>query len=87
LTGLDVPGNAGVPLGLQSGPEVQVPLEPCVCVCPGETGAPPVVELEVDGVAWVTDVVVVAVVAGFVAVDVAAPPVVVDWVEDDDLLC
>jgi hypothetical protein len=87
-TGLDVPGNAGVPLGLQSGPDVQAPLEPCVCVCPGDTGAPPpVVELEVDGVAWVTDVVVVAVVTGLVAVDVAAPPVVVDWVEDDDVLC
>jgi hypothetical protein len=84
---LDVPGNAGVPAGLQSGPEVQVPPEPCVCVCAGETGAPPVVELEVGGAACVTDVVVVAAGLELVTADVAAAPVVVDWVEDDDVLC
>ncbi len=79
LTGLDVPGSAGVPAGLQSGPDVQAPPEPCVCVCAGVTGAPPpVVELEVGGVVWVTDVVVVVAGAGLVTVDVAGAPVVVD---------
>jgi hypothetical protein len=79
-TGLDVPGNAGVPVGLQSGPDVQAPLEPCVCVWAGDTGAPPpLVELALDGVVCVTGVVVVVVAGlGLVAVEVAAAPVVVD---------
>jgi hypothetical protein len=87
LTGLEVPGSAGVPAGLQSGPEVQLWLGE-VCVCAGETGAPPppVVELELADVVCVTDVVVV-VGLPFVAVDVAGEPVVVDWVVLDDLLC
>jgi hypothetical protein len=86
LTGFEVPGSAGVPLGLQSGPEVQLWFGE-VCVCAGETGAPPppVVELELDDVVCVTDVVVVGLL--FVAVDVAGEPVVVDWVVLDDLLC
>jgi hypothetical protein len=87
LTGLEVPGRAGVPVGLQSGPDVQAPLEPCVAVGAGDTGAPPPeVVLEVAGVVCVT---VVVVVAGLVLapVEVAPAPVVVDWVEDDDLLC
>jgi hypothetical protein len=85
LTGLDVPGNAGVPVGLQSGPAVQAPLEPCVVVG-GDTGAPPPVVLELAGVVCVTDV--VAVVAGLVPVtaEVVAAPVVIDWVVDDDVL-
>jgi hypothetical protein len=88
LTGLDVPGNAGVPVGLQSGPEVQAPPEPCVCVCAGDTGAPPpVVAPALGGVVCVTDVVVVVAGLVFVSVEVAAAPVVVDWVEDADLLC
>jgi hypothetical protein len=83
-----VPGNAGVPAGLQSGPDVQAPLEPCVCVWAGDTGAPPpLVEVALGGVVWVTDVVVVAGGLGLVAVELAAAPVVVDWVEDDVLLC
>jgi hypothetical protein len=86
LTGFEVPGSAGVPLGLQSGPEVQLWLDE-VCVCAGETGAPPpVVELELDDVVCVVGVVVV-VGLPFVAVDVAGEPVVVDWVVLDDLLC
>jgi hypothetical protein len=84
---LDVPGNAGVPVGLQSGPEVQAPPEPCVCVCAGATGAPPPVVEPPLGVVWVTDVVVVVAGLVFVAVEVGAAPVVVDWVEDDDLVC
>jgi hypothetical protein len=78
LTGLDVPGSAGVPVGLQSGPEVQAPLEPCVAVGTGVTGAPPPdVVLEAAGVVCVTDVVVV-VTAVLVAGEVVAAPVVVD---------
>jgi len=86
LTGLEVPGSAGVPLGLQSGPAVQV--EPCVCVCAGDTGAPPPpdVELELEDVVCVTDVVVVVELL-LVTVEVAAAPVVVDRVVVDDLLC
>ena len=88
LTGLDVPGNAGVPVGLQSGPEVQAPPDPCVWVCAGVTGAPPpVVAPVLGGVVWVTDVVVVVAGLVFVTVEVGAAPVVVDWVEDDDVLC
>jgi hypothetical protein len=89
LTGFDVPGSAGVPVGLQSGPEVQAPLEPCVAVGVGVTGAPPPeVVLELAGVVCVTDVVAV-VVAGVVLVagEVVAAPVVVDWVVDEDVLC
>jgi hypothetical protein len=86
LTGLDVPGSAGVPVGLQSGPEVQAPLEPCVAVGAGETGAPPPVVLGLAGVVCVTDVVVV--VAGLLLVTVeVAGPVVVDEVVVEDLLC
>jgi hypothetical protein len=89
LTGLEVPGSAGVPSGLQSGPEVQALLgELCVFVCAGDTGAPPpVVALELDVVACVTEVVVVVVVPGFVTVDVAGAPVVVDVVVLDDFVC
>jgi hypothetical protein len=88
LTGLEVPGSAGVPLGLQSGPDVQLSFgEVWVWVCPGDTGAPPPeVVLELDGVVCVTDVVVVAGLL-LVAVDVAGAPVVVDVVVLDDLLC
>ncbi len=80
-----MPGSAGVPVGLQSGPEVQAPLEPCVAV--GVTGAPPPeVVLELAGVVCVTDVVVVAVALGLVTVDVAgAPVVVIDAVVLDDV--
>jgi hypothetical protein len=87
LTGLEVPGSAGVPLGLQSGPDVQLSLdELCVCVWAGDTGAPPPeVVLELDGVVCVTDVVVVVGLL-FVTVDVAGAPVVVDVVVLDDLL-
>ncbi len=82
-----MPGSDGVPLGLQSGPDVQLPPDGlCVCVCAGDTGAPPDVELEVGGAVCVTEVVAVAVGALLVTVDVGAS-VVVDWVEDDDLLC
>ncbi len=87
LTGVDVPGSAGVPVGLQSGPDVQAPFdEPCVAVCAGDTGAPPLVELELDGAVCVTEVVAVAV-PGFVTPDVVAVPVVADVVVVDDLLC
>jgi hypothetical protein len=85
---LEVPGSDGVPLGLQSGPAVQLPPDGlCVCVCAGDTGAPPDVELEVGGAVCVTDVVAVGVGVLFVTVDVVGASVVVDWVEDDDLLC
>jgi hypothetical protein len=89
LTGLEVPGSAGVPSGLQSGPDVQALLgELCVLVCVGgDTGAPPpVVEVDAAVAVWVTAVVVV-VVPGVVAVDVAGAPVVVDAVVDEDLVC
>jgi hypothetical protein len=73
---------------LQSGPDVQAPPEPCVCVCAGDTGAPPpVVEPALGGVVCVTEVVVVVAGLVVVTVDVAAAPVVVDCVEDVDLLC
>jgi hypothetical protein len=68
---------------------VQAPLEPCVAVGVGDTGAPPPeVVLELAGVVWVTDVVVVAV-AGLVLapVEVVGAPVVVDWVVDEDVRC
>jgi hypothetical protein len=85
LTGFEVPGSDGVPFGLQSGPDVQ--LSPGdVCVCAGDTGAPPPV-VEFDDVVCVTDVVVVVVALPFVAVDVAGGPLAVDWVVLDDLLC
>jgi hypothetical protein len=86
LTGVEVPGSAGVPLGLQSGPDVQAPFVPCVAVCAVDTGAPPLVELELAGAVGVTDVVVVAV-PGFVTAGVVAALVVVDAVVVDDLLC
>jgi hypothetical protein len=88
LTGLEVPGSDGVPLGLQSGPDVQLPPDGlCVCVCAGETGAPPDVVLGLGGAVCVTDVVAVVVGLLFVALDVGGAAVDVDWVEDDDLLC
>ncbi|MFZ0384371.1 MAG: hypothetical protein WAL22_01795, partial [Solirubrobacteraceae bacterium] len=85
MTGFEVPGSAGVPFGLQSGPDVQLWLGE-VCVCAGDTGAPPPPVVELDDVAvCVTDVVGVGL--PFVAVDVPGEPVVVDWVVLDDLLC
>ena len=88
LTGLDVPGNAGVPVGLQSGPDVQAPLEPCVAVGVGDTGAPPpLVVLALDGVVRVTDVVVVVTGVVLVPAEVVAAPVVVAVVVDEDVLC
>jgi hypothetical protein len=88
LTGFDVPGSAGVPVGLQSGPDVQAPLDPCVAVGAGDTGAPPpLVVVALDGVVCVTDVVVVAAGVVPVAAGVVAMPVVVDGVVDEDLLC
>jgi hypothetical protein len=86
LTGFDVPGSAGVPVGLQSGPVVQAPLEPWVAVGAGDTGAPPDVVLELAGVVCVTDVVVVVAGLVVVPVGVGAAPVVADWVEDDELV-
>jgi hypothetical protein len=85
LTGFEVPGSAGVPVGLQSGPDVQLWFGE-VCVCAGDTGAPPPV-VEFDDVVCVTDVVAVVVALPFVAVDVAGGPLAVDWVVLDDLLC
>jgi hypothetical protein len=84
---LDVPGSAGVPLGLQSGPDVQAPLDPCVAVGVGDTGAPPPVVLAVDGVVFVTDVVVVVAGVVLVPAEVVAAPVVVDSAVDEDVLC
>jgi hypothetical protein len=86
LTGLEVPGSAGVPLGLQSGPDVQAPLDPCVAVGVGDTGAPPPVVLAVDGVVCVTEVVVVTGVV-LVPAEVVAASVVVDFAVDEDVLC
>jgi hypothetical protein len=88
LTGLEVPGSDGVPVGLQSGPDVHAPFdEPCVPVCAGDTGAPPPeVALELDVVVCVTDVVALGGLL-LVAVDVPAAPVVVDRVLGDAGLC
>ena len=43
--------------------------------------------VELAGVVCVTEVVVVVVGLGVVAVEVGAAPVVVDWVVDEDVLC